>query len=55
MELTNEYVHVRQQLRASQEPEPVSLPDPEQDDTLTEISSLFHAPVIPFLYHPIDI
>lgn len=53
MELTNEYIHVRQPLCVSQEP-PGSLPDQEPVDTLTELSSLFHAPVIPFLYPPID-
>jgi hypothetical protein len=55
MELMNDNLPMLRPLRASPEPQPGSLPDPEPVDTLTELSSLFHAPVIPFLYHPIDI
>jgi len=40
---------------ASRALQPGSLPDPGTVDNLTELSRLFHAPVIPFLYPPIDI
>jgi len=46
---------LKQALPAPQQAQPSSLPDPEPDDTLTELSFLFHVPVIPFLYHPLDI
>jgi hypothetical protein len=55
MKLTNERFQLQQPPRICQEPQPDSPPDPEPVDNLTELSRLFHAPEIPFLYHPIDI